>query len=109
MAERNDPRLDELRRRLRERGNRLPPDALRFARAVMNQPDDELTHEECMDDLPACVDAVLEGARLADKYPAVKRHLDACDECEEQYAELLEISLEDEAGQIPMPAVIPGA
>jgi hypothetical protein len=51
------------------------------------------------------VDFEIEGGRAADRFPKVKRHLDTCEECAAQYAELLEITLAEQAGQIPVPAI----
>ena len=103
MAEEMNPRLQKLRRALREGGSRLPPDALWLARAVVGDSDDALSHEECQDYLPECADAEMEGENIAEKYPRVKQHLDLCDDCSEQYAELLELIRAERTGQIPVP------
>lgn len=107
MAEDMDPRLDKLKRALRERDSQLPPDLLRLARAAFGVTDDVLSHEECITWLPEFVDAEIGGERVAEKFPQVKQHLDLCDDCSEQYAELLELTLAERAGDIPVPATIP--
>ncbi len=107
MADNNDQRLNQLRRNLRERRSRLPTAVVHLARLVVGEADESITHEECQGLLPEYVDAEIAGEDIAVKYTQVKRHLDWCDDCSEQYAELLELILSDRAGQISIPASIP--
>ncbi len=86
MSDRNDASVDRLRRWVRGE-------------------DDSLAHAECIEALPEYVDAEIAGARVAEKFPRIKQHLASCADCAEQYAMLLQITLE--AMEIPAPAKIP--
>lgn len=101
MTDNDNARLDKLRQNLHKRGNKLPARLANLTRAVLNESDNELSHADCVDALPAFVDFEIEGGRVADRFPKIKRHLDTCEECAAQYAELLEIALAEQAGQIP--------
>lgn len=107
MTDCADARLGELRRKLRERGDALPSGTRKLARAVVGESDDVLAHQDCLAALPIYVDAEMDSARVAEKFPNVKRHLDLCEECAAQYAELLETALANQAGQIPAAIAIP--
>jgi hypothetical protein len=107
MIEPKYPRLDRLRRKLRDQGNRLSPLLLKLALAAVGESENALTHQECIAALPAYVDTEVEGERVAEKFHRVKRHLDTCDSCSAQYVELLEVTLAQQAGQIHVPVTIP--
>ncbi len=107
MSDPNEQQGDKLRRLFRERGGKMPHRVARAVRSVLGEPDGEITHDQCRAAFPACVDVVLEGGRITDRYPAVKRHLDACEECAEEYAEMLDLALQENAGKIPMGQNIP--
>lgn len=79
----------------------------KLARAALGESEDDLTHQECIDALPAYVDLELANERVASKFPRVKRHLDTCDDCSTQYAELLEVALAAQEGKIPIAATTP--
>jgi len=107
MTDPADAQLDVLRRKMRERGTELPLPAEKLARAILGEGSTDLSHEECRAVLPAYVDAEMGGERVANKFPRVKRHLDVCEGCSAQYAELLEVALAEQAGEIPVSAVVP--
>jgi len=107
MVDHADSDLDALRRKMRERGDELPPTVIKLARAILGGSGADLSHEECLAALPAYVDAEMNGERIAEKFPRVKRHLDACEECSAQYAELLQVTLAEQAGEISLPTPIP--
>ncbi len=107
MTEPNEARLNKLRQNLRARGNRLSPAMNKLARAALGESEDGLTHQECIDALPAYVDLELANERVAAKFPRVKRHLDTCDDCSAQYAELLETALAAQEGRIPTAVTTP--
>jgi len=107
MTDHTDAQLDALRRQMRERGKELPSPVEKLARAVLGESDADLSHEECLAALPTYVDAEMAGERIADKFQRIKRHLDVCEECSAQYAELLQVTLAEQADEIPVPAAIP--
>jgi len=78
-----------------------------LASALENDRDPVLSCEECQACLPAYVEAELEEEKLTARFPAVWRHLLLCDECGALYADMLEISMLEEAGRLPVPAAIP--
>ncbi len=107
MAENNEPRSNRLRRAIRERGSRLPPDVLRLLRAAAGEVDESMTHQECQDLLPEYVDAEIAGEDIASKYPQVMRHLDLCENCSGRYADLLELQSAESEGLVPVPSLVP--
>ncbi len=107
MDKGNNPRLNRLRRDIRQRGNRLPLDVRRLARLLAGDEDETMTHQECQNMLPEYVDAEIAGEDLAMKYPQVKQHLDLCDVCSQQYADLLELVDAERTGKIPVSIRIP--
>jgi hypothetical protein len=66
-----------------------------------------LSCDECQSHFPACVEAELEGEKLATRFPAVWHHLMVCDTCGALYADLLEVSMLEERDQLPVPATMP--
>jgi len=107
MAHQIDAQRDALRRKMRERGGKLPPSLEPLARAVFGESEPDVSHEECLAALPSYVDAEIAGEHIADKFPRIKRHLDLCEECSTQYAELLEVALAAQEGEIRVSDVIP--
>lgn len=107
MTDHTDAQFDALRRQMRERGKELPSPVEKLARAVLGESGADLSHEECLAALPTYVDAEVAGEPIAQKFPRVKWHLDGCEECSAQYAELLQVALTEQAGEIPVPAVMP--
>ena len=100
MTESDNSRRAKLRQSLRKSGSKLPQDIRRLAKAVFDETDDDLSHQDCLATLPAYIETEMEGARIASQFPKVKQHLDTCAECAEEYAQLLEITLAERAGQI---------
>ena len=92
----NEQRSEELRDRLRA-----------LAEAVENGTVSDSACETCRSLLPALVEAELAGESLSDRFPDVWRHLTVCDVCSALYADLLEISMLEEAGELPTPATVP--
>jgi hypothetical protein len=102
--ERDDERLwQTIRERLPRVGSSLPPEVAHLLRAVADAPPDELSCEECQAWIPTYVDAEMGGLPVGTEYPEVKRHLDLCPLCMAEYLELLELSMEAEAGMLPTP------
>jgi len=66
-----------------------------------------LSCEECWTLLPAYVEAELDGEPMPARFPAIWHHLTVCDACSALYADLLEVALLEEAGQLPVLAAIP--
>ena len=96
-----DLRLAQLRDRVRTRSAMLPPYADELVRAMLDDADGEITHADCLAALPSYVDAELDGANVARKFPATQKHLLVCDGCAAQYIELLELTLAEQARIIP--------
>ncbi len=107
MVHQTDAQRDALRRKMRERGGKLPPSLEPLARAVLGESESDVSHEECLAALPSYVDAEIAGENIADKFPRIKRHLDLCEECSTQYAELLEVALAAQEGEIRVSDVMP--
>lgn len=98
---------DLLRARLRSPENKLPPALRRFANVLWNPAADPLAHDECLDALPQFVDDEIAGERVAEMYPDVKHHLDRCDSCAAEYAELLDGALAEQQELLPTPQTLP--
>lgn len=98
---------NELRARLRVQANKIPSALQRLGEALWSEPDPQLTHAECRAALPQFVDAELAGEPVAKSYVAVKHHLDHCDTCSAEYAELLETALAEEGGTLLKPNSVP--
>jgi len=107
MAHQTDAQRDALRRKMREHRGKLPASFEPLARAVLGESEPDMSHEECLAALPSYVDAEIAGERIADKFPRIKQHLDLCEECSTQYAELLEVTLAAQEGEIRVSDVIP--
>lgn len=67
----------------------------------------ELSCEERQTLLPACVEAELRGENVAERFPDLWQHLLICDACGSIYADLLEVTMLEEAGQLPDLITIP--
>lgn len=100
-------RQDKLRQRLRAQSNRLDPRLQRLGDALWNTNDDALSHEACIEMLPEFVDAEVARQSVAQLFPAVKHHLDRCDTCAQEYAELLEAEWAEQRGALMKPQNIP--
>ncbi|MCI0478852.1 MAG: hypothetical protein L0Y55_21630 [Anaerolineales bacterium] len=100
-------RQAELRARLRVPSNKIPSALQRLGEALWSEPDAQLTHAQCRAALPQFVDAELENEPVAQTFAAVKHHLDQCDSCSAEYADLLETALADERGAVLEPNAMP--
>lgn len=96
-----------IRARLRAPENKLPPALRRLADALWNPPADARSHQACLAALPQFVDAEIVGERVAELYPQVKHHLDGCDSCSAEYAELLDGAVAEQKGLLPTPQTMP--
>ncbi len=85
----------------------VPGEVLHLARAVAGAHDPTITCEECRAWLPSYVDAEVGGLPVGQLYPQVKRHLDLCADCQTEYLEMLELALVEDAGELPVPKIIP--
>lgn len=60
-------------------------------RMVLSTAEDELTCDECMQEVDRFVEMELAGKNPAEAMPLVKAHLDGCWECREEFEALLDI------------------
>ncbi|MBI4674681.1 MAG: hypothetical protein HY741_23805 [Chloroflexi bacterium] len=102
-----DSNPDELRNLLRAHADKIPPSLQRLGDALWNPDDEQLSHAACRAALPEFVDAELAGDAVAKLYPAVKHHLDRCDECGREYAELLDTAWAEQRGALVKPRAMP--
>lgn len=103
----NSNRLDDLRARLRAPSEKIPPSFQRLGNALWNPDEDATPHEQCREALPSLILAQMSGEPLAEELQPVKQHLDHCDECGTEYAELLDIAMAEQRGALAHPAKIP--
>jgi hypothetical protein len=57
--------------------------------------------------LAAYAEAELAGEDVVSKFPTLWRHIQRCEECGALYADLLEITLLEESGELPIPEKLP--
>jgi hypothetical protein len=106
--EQNDLDWQRLKNRLADLDpTTVPGELLHLARAVVGARDPTITCEECQAQLPSYVDAEIGGLPVGQYYPQVKCHLDLCADCEAEYLEMLELALVEDAGELPVPKIIP--
>jgi hypothetical protein len=103
----NSNRLDELRARLRAPTEKIPASFRRLGNALWNPDEDKLSHEQCREAMPSLILAQVMGEPFAERFSPVKHHLDHCDECATEYAELLDMALAEQRGALRQPANIP--
>jgi hypothetical protein len=73
----------------------IKPDTLKeIVRRIMRTRPDEIGCETCFDSLDRFVDMELEGKDAAQAMPLIKRHLEICGGCSDEYQALL-TALED--------------
>ena len=70
---------------------------LRLARALTAETPPPEECARCRAEMPAMAQAEMAGERLSRLFPASSAHLDICEECSMQYAELLDMLMEMEA------------
>jgi hypothetical protein len=101
-------RWQHLKDRLAKRDSlELPEEVLDLARAVAGVRDTAMPCEECRSWLPTYVDAEVGGLAAGEKYPAVKRHLSLCPDCEAEYLAMLELAMVEDAGELLAPEELP--
>jgi hypothetical protein len=100
-------RRDTLRARLRAEPNKLPEELRRLGKALWAEGDAPLTHDECRAALPALVMAQVAGEPVTEFGPRVLQHLDACETCGAEYADLLETEWAAQRGELAVPQTIP--
>jgi len=103
----SESRYDALRALLRARAEEFPAPLRRLGNALWNQTDEPLSHAECLEQLPEFIDAELAGEAMAKRLPRVKHHLDQCDACSAEYAELLETEWAEQRGALARPTNMP--
>ncbi len=91
----------------RQRPPSVSDNLLHLARAVAGAEDTTLTHEAVQEQLPEYLEAEMAGEPVGKLFPDIKRHLDLCPTCAEEYAALLDLALMERADQLPMPPHIP--
>ena len=93
----------QIQRALATPDSAIPAAWRRLGLAIWGEASNDITHVECLADLPSFVGAEMEDAPIAHLYPAVQRHLDRCDECAARHVELLQVALADLNGTLPKP------
>ncbi|MBI2616657.1 hypothetical protein HYW55_00825 [Candidatus Gottesmanbacteria bacterium] len=108
MSTQQDARLAELRKKLKgKQGKKLPPQLRRFALAVFGGEETSVSHKFVLNALPSYVQAEASGDPVAKMFPAVKQHLDRCESCAQMYVELLDLSLAEIEGRLPVVLHLP--
>lgn len=85
----------------------LPTNIQHLLRMVAGHPDPALPCGECEPLLPAYVTAEVDGLAVTALYPEVKRHLDLCNECIENYLDMLDLALAEVRGEYTSSAAPP--
>lgn len=83
-----------------------PSNSVAYLLALLNQTTGPMTCDECRSWLPVYVEAEISGFDVGDQYPEVRRHLDLCAECEAEYVDLLDSTLDEMSADwsdIPVP------
>ncbi|MBX2998816.1 MAG: hypothetical protein KF893_09930 [Caldilineaceae bacterium] len=101
MSDSADP-LEQLRQVLNSTDTPLANDSVRrlrrLAHALLSTGFDEEAHQRCQERLPELAVAAQRGARVAALFPEEVAHLDVCETCAGDYADLLDDLAEMEAG-----------
>ncbi len=100
-------RFELLRARLREHAEKFPTPLRRLGDALWSERDEQLSHAACLETLPDYIDAELAGETVAKLFSRVKHHLDRCDSCAQEYAELLDAEWAEQRGALTKPAAMP--
>lgn len=99
--------FESLRARLREHAEKFPTPLHRLGDALWSERDEQISHPACLEQLPDYIDAELAGEPVAKLFPRVKHHLDRCDSCAQEYAELLDAEWAEQRGALAKPAAMP--
>jgi len=86
----NTNRLDDLRARLRAPTEKIPASFRRLGNALWNPDEDAMSHAQCRELMPSLILAQVTAESLTEPLALAKAHLDHCDECGTEYAELLD-------------------
>ncbi len=100
-------RFELLRARLREHAEKFPTPLRRLGDALWRERDEQISHAACLEQLPDYIDAELAAEPVAKLFPRVKHHLDRCDSCAQEYAELLDAEWAEQRGALTKPAAMP--
>ena len=100
-------RFEPLRARLREHAEKFPTPVRRLGNALWSERDEQLSHAACLEKLPDYIDAELAREPVAKLFSRVKHHLDRCDSCAQEYAELLDAEWAEQRGTLTKPAAMP--
>lgn len=80
-------------------GLNAPAKSVAHLFAVLDSAESGMTCDECRSWLPVYVEAEVSGFAVTERYPDVRRHLDLCTNCEQEYIELLDSTLEEMAAE----------
>lgn len=80
-----------VRNRLRPHEELSNEAVLGFLRVLENEPTEELTCQEIYDKLDEYVECEIDSHDAAHVMPTIRHHLDACEECCEEYEVLLDV------------------
>lgn len=72
-----------------KQSNKLIEQAAMMIRGILTADGEALGCEECFELLDRCADLIESGQDIADVYPEVKKHLDDCECCKEEFEALL--------------------
>ncbi len=88
-------------------GDNLTEPLRRLGDALWQPEQAQEAHAACLAALPEYIQAEVAGEPVAKLYAAVKHHLDRCDTCAAEYADLLQVALAEQQGLLPRPATTP--
>lgn len=69
--------------------NKQPEQVVMMIRSILTADGEALGCEECFELLDRCADLIEAGHDIAEVYPEVKKHLDDCECCKEEFEALL--------------------
>lgn len=72
-----------------KQSNKQTEQAVMMIRSIVAADGEALGCEECFELLDRCADLIEAGQDIADVYPEVKKHLDDCECCKEEFEALL--------------------
>jgi hypothetical protein len=71
--------------------------------ALLAAPEETLACDQVPVQLPAAVDAAIAGEDISKRFPQLVAHLQLCDQCRQEFEDLLDITQMAEAGNLPEP------
>jgi hypothetical protein len=75
--------------------------------ALLAAPEETLACDQVPVQLPAAVDAAIAGEDISKRFPQLVAHLQLCDQCLQEFEDLLDITQMAEAGNLPEPEQFP--